>query len=61
MNRINPNEAVLLRVPAHIYAELREALILAGYDLHGDGNYRKVTTIPNFLRKDYERPLERFS
>lgn len=52
MNRINPNEAVLLRVPAHIYAELSEALIRAGYDLHGDGNYRKVTTIPSFLRKE---------
>ena len=52
MNKMNPNEAVLLRVPAHIYAELSEALILAGFDLHGDGNYRKVTTIPNFLRKE---------
>jgi hypothetical protein len=61
MNKLNPHEPVLLRVPAHLYIELSETLILAGYDLQGDGNYRKVTAIPNFLRKNYERPFERFS
>ena len=60
MNKTNPNEAVLVRVPAHLYEEFSEAIINAGYDLHGDGNYRRVTEIPHFLRKDYERPFERF-
>lgn len=55
MNKTNPNEAVLLRVPAHMYAELNQAIITAGYDIQGDGNYKRVTEIPNFLRKDYER------
>lgn len=57
MNKTNPNEAVLVRVPAHLYEQFSNDIIAAGYDLHGDGNYRKVTTIPNFLRKDYERLL----
>lgn len=59
MNKTNPNEAVLVRVPAHLYEEFSDAVFLAGYDLIGDGNYRRVTAVPNFLRKDYERPSER--
>lgn len=55
MNKTNPNEAVLLRVPAHMYEEINQAIIAAGYDLRGDGNYKLVTEVPNFLRKDYER------
>ena len=50
MNNVNPNEAVLLRVPAHLYAEVRESLQRAGYDLRGDGNYLKVISIPEFLK-----------
>ena len=50
MNQPNPHEAVLMRVPAHLYDEVRDALQRAGYDLRGDGNYRKVISIPEFLK-----------
>lgn len=59
MKKITPSEAVLVRVPAHLYEEFSDAVFLAGYDLLGDGNYKRVTAVPNFLRKDYERPSER--
>lgn len=50
MKQPNPNEAVLMRVPAHLYEEVRDALQHAGYDLRGDGNYLKVISIPEFLK-----------
>lgn len=57
MKKMTPSEAVLLRVPAHLYAEFSEAVASAGYILDGDGNYQRVIEVPNFLRKDHERIL----
>lgn len=56
MKKLNPNEAVLLRIRPQDYAEIAELLNGLGYDVRGDANYYRVTPIPAcILRKANER------
>jgi hypothetical protein len=57
MKAPHPNEAILLRIPPQLYAEVRTALEDIGYNLEGDGNYQRLSTVPYFLRHDYERRI----
>lgn len=55
MTRLTSNEPVLLRIPSHMYEEVKALLERDGYNLDGDGNYQRLESMPYFLRKDYER------
>lgn len=52
------HDPVLLRVPAHLFKELQQALAEVGYnlrDMRGGNNHYKVEAIPNFIRRQDER------
>ena len=58
MLQAKPSEPVLLRVPAHLFADLQKALAKCGYnlrDIRGGNNHYKVEIIPQIIRKHDER------
>lgn len=55
---VKAHDPVLLRVPAHLFKEVQQALYLAGYnlrDLRGGNNHYKVEAIPQYIRRQDER------
>jgi len=53
-----PHDPVLLRVPAHLFQHLQQALYSVGYnikDMRGGNNHYTVEAIPQFIRSQDER------